>query len=131
MSKCDNCPNNCCGNNFVGLANAFKYSNGDLFNQILLSEEELEDIVNNYGDEYIEYIDNMPFISLNKDRSCKAFKNGKCSIYKSRPDVLQSLPIKIVSLLFEVLKNESQTPCWRLALVGYTLFRNASVSTPS
>ena len=24
MAKCDNCPNNCCGNNFVGLANAFK-----------------------------------------------------------------------------------------------------------
>ena len=92
MSKCDNCPNNCCGNNFVGLANAFKYSNGDLFNQILLSEEELEDIVNNYGDEYIEYIDNMPFISLNKDRSCKAFKNGKCSIYKSRPDVCKLYP---------------------------------------
>jgi len=38
MNKCDNCPNNCCGNNFVGLANAFKHSNGNLFNQILLSE---------------------------------------------------------------------------------------------
>lgn len=92
MSKCDNCPNNCCGNNFVGLANAFKHSNGDLFNQILLSDEEVEDIVSNYGDEYIEYIDDMPFISLNKDRSCKAFKNGRCSIYKSRPDVCKLYP---------------------------------------
>jgi len=92
MSKCDNCPNNCCGNNFVGLANAFKHSNGNLFNQILLSEEELEDIVKNFGDEYIEYIDNMPFIALNKDRSCKAFKDGRCSIYRSRPDVCKLYP---------------------------------------
>ena len=55
MAKCDNCPNNCCGNNFVGMANAFKHSNGDLFNQILLSDDELENIVQNFGDEYIEY----------------------------------------------------------------------------
>lgn len=92
MNKCDNCPNNCCGNNFIGLANSFKHSNGDLFNQILLSEEEVEDIVKNFGDEYIEYVDNMPFIALNEDRSCKAFKNGRCSIYKSRPDVCKLYP---------------------------------------
>lgn len=92
MNKCDNCPNNCCGNNFIGLANSFKHSNGDLFNQILLSEEEVEDIVKNFGDEYIEYVDNMPFIALNEDRSCKAFKNGRCSIYNSRPDVCKLYP---------------------------------------
>lgn len=92
MSKCDNCSKNCCGHNFVGLANAFKQSNSDLFNQILLSEEEVEDIVKNFGDEYIEYIDNMPFMALNKDRSCKAFKDGKCSIYNSRPDVCKLYP---------------------------------------
>lgn len=92
MRRCENCPNNCCGNNFVGLANAFKHSNGDLFNQILLSEDEVEDIVKNFGDEYIEYIDGMPFISLNKDRSCKAFKNGRCAIYKCRPDVCKLYP---------------------------------------
>lgn len=92
MAKCDNCPNNCCGNNFVGMANAFKHSNGDLFNQILLSDDELENIVKNFGAEYIEYIHGMPFVALNKDRSCKAFKNGRCSIYKSRPDVCKLYP---------------------------------------
>ncbi len=90
--RCENCPNNCCGNNFVGLANAFKHSNGDLFNQILLSDDELEAIVNNFGDEYIEYIDGMPFVALNKDRSCKAFINGKCAIYNARPDVCKLYP---------------------------------------
>lgn len=92
MGKCDNCKNNCCGNNFIGMANAYKHSNGDLFNQILLSDDELEDILENFGDEYIEYIEGMPFIALNKDRSCKAFKNGRCSIYHSRPDVCKLYP---------------------------------------
>ena len=90
--KCDECKNNCCGKNFIGLANSFKHSNSDLFNQILLSEEEVDDIVEHFGDEFIEYIDGLPYIALNEDRSCKAFKNGRCSIYAIRPDVCKLYP---------------------------------------
>ena len=45
MNKCQNCKNNCCGNKFIGLKSAFKHTNSDIFCQILLSQEEVNRIV--------------------------------------------------------------------------------------
>ncbi len=89
---CESCKRNCCGHNFVGLANSFKSHDKDLFNQILLTEEEEYRIKKKYGDKFIEYIDGLPYMSLNKDRSCKAFCNNKCLIYDERPDVCKLYP---------------------------------------
>ena len=92
MGVCDNCKNNCCSKNFIGLVNSFKNNDSNLFNQILLTEEEKTRIVKSGGEKYIEYIDGSPYISLNDDRSCKAFKDGKCLIYSVRPDVCKLYP---------------------------------------
>ena len=92
MNKCKNCKNNCCGNKFVGLKNAFKHQNSDMFCQILLSQEEVNRIVEFGGEKYIESKNGKNYISLNEDKSCNAFKNGKCDIYNVRPDVCQLYP---------------------------------------
>lgn len=92
MNKCQNCKNNCCGNKFIGLKSAFKHTNSDIFCQILLSQEEVNKIVEFGGEKYIESKGNKSYISLNEDNSCKAFKNGKCDIYDVRPYVCQLYP---------------------------------------
>lgn len=92
IDKCSKCKNNCCGKNFIGLKNAFKNKDGKLFNQILLDENERKKIINAGYEKFIEKIGDNYFIALNKDRSCKAFSHGKCSIYNVRPDVCKLYP---------------------------------------
>jgi len=92
MKKCINCKNNCCSKSFVGLVDAFKHDDTDLFNQILLSQNEVNKIIEKFGADFIEYIDGQAYLALNKDRSCKAFKDGKCLIYDCRPDVCKLYP---------------------------------------
>ena len=56
MSNCFNCKNNCCSKNFIGLVNSFKNDDSNLFNQILLNEEEVQRIIKGGGEKYIEKI---------------------------------------------------------------------------
>lgn len=92
MGKCDGCNRNCCGNKFQGLERAFKHDNPDIFDQIILSKDEVKRIVKAGGEKYIEYINGLPCITLNEDCSCKAFENGLCKIYEVRPDVCKLYP---------------------------------------
>lgn len=92
MGKCDGCKRNCCGNKFEGLEKAFKHENPDIFDQILLSQEEVDRITDFGGEKYIEYKNGLPYITLNNDCSCRAFKDGKCEIYEVRPDVCKLYP---------------------------------------
>lgn len=92
MNKCEKCKKNCCGNKFIGLKEAFKNSDPNIFCQILLSQEEVNRIVEYGGEKYIEHNNGISYMSLNQDNSCKAFKDGKCDIYNVRPDVCKLYP---------------------------------------
>ena len=92
MGNCAGCKRNCCGNKFQGLEKSFKHSNPDLFDQIILSKAEVARIKKIGAEQYIEYINGLPCITLNKDNSCKAFKDGMCTIYDARPDVCRLYP---------------------------------------
>ena len=93
MNKCKNCTKNCCGNKFIGLKDAFKHTNPDIFCEILLSNEEVKRIKEFGAEKYIEKkADGRYCIALNDDISCKAFKGGKCEIYPVRPDVCKLYP---------------------------------------
>lgn len=90
---CEHCPNNCCGNKFIGLANALKNNNKNEFYSIQLSPEEVQRIKEKYNNlDLIDHNLNGDYLKLNKDHSCKAFVNGKCQIYDVRPDVCKLYP---------------------------------------
>lgn len=91
---CEHCPNNCCGNKFVGLANALKENDMESeFYSIQLSEKEAQKIEEKYANfNLIEHTKNGKFLKLNKDHSCKAYANGICQIYDARPDVCKLYP---------------------------------------
>ncbi len=92
MNKCKDCKNKCCGSKFLGLKESFKYPKPDLFCQLLLSQEEVDRIVEYGGKDFIEHRDGKSYIALNPDNSCKAFTNGKCAIYDVKPDVCNLYP---------------------------------------
>lgn len=94
MQKClgEKCPNHCCSNKFKGLSSALINEDDTKFVQIQLNDEEVNRIINKGKKELIVNEDGNCFLKLNKDFSCSALINGKCSIYDVRPDVCKLYP---------------------------------------
>jgi len=89
---CNECERHCCSNRFTGLAGALKRNAQDEFVQIMLDKKEVKKLKKYGYDNFIEKIGDDFYLALNPDFSCKAFKDGLCSIYEARPDVCRLYP---------------------------------------
>lgn len=111
----EQCPNSCCGP-FAGVQQltaalrksdlgAARGENNDdflhnneqtIFTLIRLSETDVKRLLQKgLGDMIVRRgtrEDPLYFLRLKKDGSCKAFVNGRCSIYESRPTVCRAFP---------------------------------------
>ncbi|MBR3280448.1 MAG: S-adenosylmethionine decarboxylase [Clostridia bacterium] len=94
MSNClgVKCNNHCCTSRFKGLSESLINKDKSKFVQILLSKEEVNRITECGYKRLIQKVDDQYYLKLNNDFSCSAYKNGKCIIYDSRPDVCKIYP---------------------------------------
>jgi Fe-S-cluster containining protein len=103
--KClkEKCPTNCCGS-FENKLPFHTPINKIEHDDILLMFDE----VKNFTDKDKFLKDGSYFLNLNKDRSCKFFKNNTCSCYDVRPAVCRAYPFYID--LFSGLNIDTSCP---------------------
>lgn len=90
------CKNNCCLA-FNGISDRIIPFNNEIgFSDIILSEDDYNNIIDNGHQEFVEISTNgLPRIKTSPDGICSAFIDGKCSIYGCRPMVCRAYPFYI------------------------------------
>jgi Fe-S-cluster containining protein len=95
--KMHHCQNSCCGP-FSGITDALNNIDNRPFNEIVLTPEDYQRLYDNGYANLIEegYSDEMKKryykMALEKDGTCKAFVNGKCSIHDFSPTLCKAFP---------------------------------------
>lgn len=94
--KClqDKCPVNCCGP-FNGINDSLQPLKEESF-EGLLTKRDIKNMKKCGCEKYIEYIGNKDAkLKVASDGTCFFLKNGKCAMYKNRPQVCNAFPFYI------------------------------------
>lgn len=95
--KADCCQHTCCGP-FAGISSELTNIDGRPFDEIVLTLEDYELICSSgYSDlveEGVSAVNGKKYykMALEADGTCKALKNGRCSIYKVSPTLCKAFP---------------------------------------
>ena len=91
------CQHSCCGP-FAGISAELTNIDGRPFDEIVLTPEDFDALVKNGYAHLIEKgvskVNGRTYykMALAEDGTCKAFKDGKCSIYKVSPTLCKAFP---------------------------------------
>ena len=91
------CQHSCCGP-FAGISAELTNIDGRPFDEIVLTQEDFDNLVKNGYAQLIEKdvskVNGRTYykMALAEDGTCKAFKDGKCSIYKVSPTLCKAFP---------------------------------------
>lgn len=95
--KMNQCQHTCCGP-FAGISNEIVNIDKRPFDEIVLTDEDYQGLCSNGLEQFIEE-SVSPFngkkyykMALEADGTCKAFIDGKCSIYKHSPTLCKAFP---------------------------------------
>lgn len=95
--KMNGCKHTCCGP-FAGISSELNNIDNRPFDEIVLTKEDYEEMCSNGYAEFIEEgiskINGKKYykMALEEDGTCKAFVDGKCSIYKHSPTLCKAFP---------------------------------------
>lgn len=97
--KCcqSNCKHTCCGP-FSGISQELKSLDNRPFDEIVLTPEDYERISSsgfeNFTEKAVSPVTGKEYyrMALEKNGTCKAFVDGKCSIYKVSPTLCKAFP---------------------------------------
>ena len=95
--KMNECKHTCCGP-FAGISDELNNIDKRPFDEIVLTEEDYNNLCENGYEHLIEEgvseFNGKKYykMALEKDGTCKAFVNGKCSIYKCSPTLCKAFP---------------------------------------
>lgn len=95
--KMSQCQHTCCGP-FAGISNELVSIDRRPFDEIVLTEEDYESFCANGLERFIEEgvseVNGKKYykMALEADGTCKAFVDGKCSIYKHSPTLCKAFP---------------------------------------
>lgn len=95
--KTCNCQHSCCGP-FAGISSELTNIDRRPFDEIVLTQEDYKNIIEaGYSDlveEGISAFNGKKYykMALKEDGTCKALKDGKCSIYKVSPTLCKAFP---------------------------------------
>ena len=89
------CPQTCCGP-FSGVHKGIESIDNREFSDIILSNEEAQQIINEGFSGLIDLAeDGLYEMRLFSDGSCKALKNGLCTIHNIKPQLCKAYPFYI------------------------------------
>ena len=95
--KAENCQHTCCGP-FAGISAELTNIDNRPFDEIILTEEDVALFRENGREDLIEEgvspVNGKKYykIALESDGTCKAFKDGRCSIYQFSPTLCKAFP---------------------------------------
>lgn len=95
--RMDKCKHSCCGP-FAGISNEISNIDNRPFDEIVLTPEDREKLIQNGCEHLIEegYSEQMGKkyykMALEENGTCKAFKNGKCTIHEFSPTLCKAFP---------------------------------------
>lgn len=95
--KMNNCQHTCCGP-FAGISNELTSIDGRPFDEIVLTEEDRKDLIehgySHFVEEGVSAVNGKKYykMALSEDGTCKAFKDGKCSIHENSPTLCKAFP---------------------------------------
>jgi Fe-S-cluster containining protein len=91
----DECLKSCCGP-FGGVQKGIDSIYGTEFSEIVLTYEDSSKIISDGFAYLIELMDNEVYrMKLEKDGSCCAFVDGRCSIHSIKPSICRAFPFYI------------------------------------
>ena len=91
------CKHSCCGP-FAGISQELTNIDGRPFDEIVLTEEDYKNLIENGLEHLIEKgvskVNGKEYykMALAEDGTCKALKDGRCSIYKVSPTLCKAFP---------------------------------------